>query len=155
MDKETREALDRAMAICSRSEKCVSDISDKLKSWGIDSDEKISLIIGNLKAEKFIDEKRYAAAYAREKHRFNHWGRIKIGMMLGAKGIGKPEIQEALGSIDEGLYRTVLKEEILKKRRTIKGTNQFEIKGKLMRFAQSKGYETNLIFDILTEIAGN
>ena len=149
MDKKIKEALDRAMALCSRSEKCVRDISEKLKLWGIESEDDINLIIEKL------DEQRYANAYTSEKLRFNHWGRIKIGVMLSSRGISGSLIKEALSSINEELYHEILKEEILKKRRTIKGSNQFEIKGKLMRFAQSKGYETDIIFGIINEIGGN
>ena len=73
----TSEALNRAMALCSRTEYCISDIRQKLESWGLESD-KAGDVIAILIKENFINEERYAGAFARDKYRYNKWGRVKI-----------------------------------------------------------------------------
>jgi regulatory protein len=148
-------ALQKAMALCSRSEKCVRDIREKMASWDITDPGSVENLISELKEEGFIDEKRYASAYAREKHRFNGWGKHKISLMLGSKGIEKEIIREALEGIDQDEYRKTLKKDLLKKRSSVKAVNQYDLKGKLIRFAASRGYENDLIWSVIDEIISN
>lgn len=148
-------ALNRAMALCSRYEKCVKDITEKLSAWGIDDETATGLIIEELIKNKFIDERRYAAGYAREKQRINRWGKIKIRAMLKAKGIDRLTIEEALANIDPVEYSSILKEDLIRKRSSIRSSGEYELKGKLIRFAQSRGYETDLIFSAIAELFEN
>ncbi|MCA1757147.1 MAG: recombination regulator RecX [Bacteroidales bacterium] len=148
-------ALQKAMALCSRSEKCVKDIRDKLDSWDITDPGSIEKLISELKKEGFIDERRYAFAYAREKHRFNRWGKRKISLMLGSKGIERELVGEALEAIDPGEYRETLKNDLLKKRSSVKAVNQYDLKGKLIRFAAARGYENDLIWSVIDEVIDN
>ena len=90
------EALARAMALCSRSEKSASDIDRLLMGWGIDSAETREKIVSQLRSEKFINDARYAGSFTRDKYRFNRWGRIKIRAMLRSKGIAENDIENAL-----------------------------------------------------------
>lgn len=145
-------ALQKAMALCSRSEKCVRDIRDKMASWDITDPGSVEMLIADLIEEGFIDERRYAFAYAREKLRFNRWGKRKISLMLGSRGIDREIVSEALEGIDPGEYRETLKSDLLKKRTSVKAVNQYDLKGKLIRFAASRGYETDLIWSVIDEI---
>ncbi|MEE4213991.1 MAG: regulatory protein RecX [Bacteroidales bacterium] len=147
-----RMALERAMALCSRSEKCRHDIMAKLKAWKLTGDDENASIIKELTAGKFIDEKRYAAAFTRDKIRFNKWGRIKIRAMLKSRGIGDPDIEHGLGAIDHDQYLQMIEEGIKDKLRTVKAGNTYELKGKLSRFASSRGYEHEYVFDIINRL---
>ena len=82
----------------------------------------------------------------------NKWGKVKIRHMLQRKNIPGEIIETALEDIGDEDYSNILKEELLKKRKTIKGSNAFDIRGKLFRFAQRRGFETGLIYKILDEI---
>ncbi|MFC2081541.1 regulatory protein RecX, partial [Bacteroidota bacterium] len=143
--------LSYAMNLCSRQEKCRSEISEKLASFNILHGD-IEKIIEVLIKEDFINESRYAGNFASDKLRFNKWGKIKIGHMLKRKNIPEILIEEAMEGIEENYYLEILKEELLKKRKTIKGNNAFELRGKLFRFAQQRGFETGLIYGILDEV---
>ena len=66
------------MALCAGREMCLSDIRRKLILWGVKSDDTDN-ILNLLIQGKFIDEKRYAAAFVKDKFRYNKWGKIKIG----------------------------------------------------------------------------
>lgn len=142
-------ALSRAMALCSQKEQCIDDITKKLTAWGI-SDNESRKIINTLLHEKFIDEKRYAGFFARDKFRFNKWGRIKIAAHLKIKNIPSGIIKEALESIDNEQYIDTLKNLLTEHRRHIKAKNQYDLKGKLLRYGQSKGFENGLLFDLLS-----
>lgn len=142
-------ALSRAMAICSKSEHCISDISSKLLSWGVNESDN-ARIINTLILENFINERRYAEAFTRDKFRYNKWGRIKIGAGLKMKKIPGEIIKGALASIDEGTYRKTIEDLISAHRKSVKARNQFELKGKLLRYGLSKGFESDLLYDILS-----
>ena len=82
MNKE--KALSLAAAICSKKEHCSWEIQEKLVKWEIPEKE-IDRIMTFLHQHRFIDDARYAQAYAEDKFRFNHWGKQKIALMLHRK----------------------------------------------------------------------
>ncbi len=152
MDEENKlhDALKKAMALCARSELCRRDVEAKLEKWGIDTSGR-SKIIELLTRDRFIDEKRYSSSFARDKFRQNKWGRIKIAAMLRMKGIDEETITDALSGIDEKEYRTTFRKLMEKRRKTLKASNDFELRGKLMKFAASKGFEAKLIYEMFGE----
>ncbi len=141
-------ALKKAELICSKQEKCKYDIRKKLVDWELKPDS-INRIINNLEKDKFIDEKRYSSFFVRDKFRFNKWGKIKILFILRQKNIPDKYIFSALNKIDDKEYFNTLEKEILKKQKLIKYKNNYELKSKLLRFAESRGFEKNLIFKII------
>ena len=143
-------ALNKAMALCARRELCSEDIRIKLNSWGLNETD-ASKVIGILIRENFINENRYANAFVKDKFRYNKWGRVKIAAHLSAKKIGAEAIRSALESVGEDQYRQTVRDILSAHRKSIKAKNQYDLKGKLMRFGLSRGYESNLLYDILNE----
>lgn len=145
-----RTALNKAMAMCSKKECCRHDILEKAASWGVgrEGSEKIVAALIN---ERFIDEHRYASAYARDKFNYNKWGRVKIAAGLKMKGIPSDLVREAVGNISDDDYRQTLGKLISAQRRKVKARNHYELKGKLLRFALSRGFESWMIYEILGE----
>jgi len=141
-------ALTKAMNLCSQREMCASEIEAKLVTWDISVNDKVK-ILGLLIRENFINEERYACAFARDKFKYNKWGKIKIAAHLRAKKISSAAISSGLESIDNDLYISTLKTIIESHRRSVKGKSQYDIKAKLIRFGLSKGFESNLLYDIL------
>jgi len=146
---EYKVALQRAAALCSSQEQCSSHIRGKLKSWTV-SDEDALKVIEFLKKELFLDDARYATFYARDKYRFHGWGKIKLAVMLRQKEIPQAVIEEALSQIDQEEYRQRCERLISEKSATLKESNQFKRKGKLFRFAAQRGFESDLIHQILS-----
>jgi len=142
--------LKKAMTYCAGKECCRSDMSQKLDSWSTDTDE-TEKIISQLVKENFINEERYASAFVRDKFRYNKWGRVKISAALRQKKIPSDIISGALESLDEQAYREALVKIISDHRRTVKAKNQYDLKGKLLRYGLSKGFEGHLLYDILNE----
>jgi regulatory protein len=142
-------ALSKAMALCSQREYCTDDIKLKIQSWSVsttDSDRIISALI----RENFINEKRYAEAFTKDKFRYNKWGKIKIRSCLKMKKIPGDIINQALASIDAELYKKTIEELLTAHRRSVKAKNQYDLKGKLLRYGLSKGFESGLLYDILS-----
>jgi regulatory protein len=141
------EALNRLMNLCSRSEKSEFDILQKLTEWGIE--DKAGKIITILKNEKYIDNSRFARAFAVDKIRFNKWGKYKVGYLLRGKHISDLEIKDALGKVDYDEYRTIVFEELSKKKKSLKINDPYKIKNKIFAFANQRGYESELTNEFL------
>ena len=146
-----KSALTKAMNLCAGREYCSDDIRGKLSSWGISEKDK-ARIIETLIAENFINEMRYAGAFVKDRFRHNRWGRLKISSQLRAKRISQEVIDSALETLDKDEYRQVLEEMLSSHRKTVKAKNQYDLKGKLMRFGLSRGFESHLLYDILGEM---
>jgi regulatory protein len=145
------ELLHKAASYCSISEHCVSEVEDKLNAWCIAYDDK-SKIINRLIEEDFINEKRYCDYFVKDKFRFNKWGKIKISYALKQKGLGNELINAALGTIDDGEYEELLAAILKTKLVGLKYEFEYEKQGKLFRFAQSRGFENNVIEKVLRNI---
>ncbi|MEN8202976.1 MAG: regulatory protein RecX [Bacteroidota bacterium] len=144
-----KDALRRAAALCSRQEQCSGHIREKLRSWNVEPDMADRVIL-KLHEEKFLDDRRYARFYVRDKFRLNRWGKIKITAMLRQKGIQEAIIQDSLSQINEEDYYQTCADLIHTKSATLHEKNQFTRKGKLFRFATSRGFESDLIHRILS-----
>ncbi len=143
-----QKALNKAMYLCSKAEKCKDDIRKKLYDWKANPSEH-EKIISELEKQKFIDEERYVKYYVRDKFEFNKWGKIKIRTMLYRKKLSEKLITAGLEYISQEKYIENLEYLLNQKRKTIKDTEAYKIKDKLMRFAASRGYEPDLILSIL------
>ncbi|MDC0584406.1 recombination regulator RecX [Bacteroidales bacterium] len=134
-----KQALSHAQLICSKKEMYIKGLKEKLKRFEL-NDSDLEELIEALKTEKFIDENRYAIAFARDKHRFNKWGRRKIEFELRIKQIPQDIISKSTQHIDTDLYTQNLIELLEKKHRSIRDTDTYKVKHKLISFATNKGY---------------
>ena len=149
-----RETLQKMKLLCSKQEKCTNEIEMKLAKYNFTKQE-IQKIIMILSGNNYINDERYAISFAHDRLKFNKWGKIKIEHQLKLKRIKDIHILKALGSIDSSEYAQIIKSELLKKSIRIRTSNAFEIKSKLMRFGQSKGFETELLFNVIDELLIN
>ena len=143
-----KKALERAMYICSKAEKCKFDIRKKLYDWKSKPDHH-EKIIAELMKQKYIDENRYTNYYVRDKFKFNKWGKIKIRSMLFQKHLPEKIINEAIKQIDDEEYLEMLKNVINQKLKSLKEKDPNKQKSKLIRFATSRGFEPSLILTII------
>ena len=139
---------------CSKMERCGSDARRSLYRWEVPPGEH-QKIIDKLKAEKFIDEQRYADAYVREKVAAGRWGLNKITFGLKTKQIPDDMIQNALEQYADAGRMVKKLEEELKRRITkeqVKAKDDYDLRIRLFRFAASRGYGFDQINDILDRI---
>jgi regulatory protein len=144
-------SLNKSMAQCSQKELCREDIRKKLSLWGVETRD-IEKIIEILIKERFIDEVRYANAFVRDKFKYNKWGKVKIAMHLRHKKLSPEIIGQALDSIDHDQYVRFIRGVLESHRRSIKAKNQLDLKAKLLRYGQSKGFESGVLYDILGDL---
>ena len=136
---------------CAYQERCTSEAEARLKGWGAPSSE-IPGILKSLVKEGYIDDARFARSFARGKFNHNHWGKARIRLELRARGIRETFISSALQEIDPGEYEAKARSLLQKKLSEIKDEKKLNIKAKLFKFVTGKGFEPELVFNILNEL---
>jgi len=161
---ETKKALDRMMAACSRRECCSSEIRAKLERLGRKKESGIlpltaaqmDEILETLCREKFIDEARYAAAFARDRSSLQGWGTNRIRRALSLKGITDTDIATALESIDEGSAASKMESLLKAKVRSLRSCDDPRSKKiKVLRYGLSRGYAYEEILECYSRITGD
>lgn len=129
---------ERLRGLCSRREYCSRDIYTKaLRAFEGDR-EAAERLLEELKADRYVDDSRYASAYARDKASISGWGSVKIRYMLSSKGVPSDIISQALEEIDSSKASSRLEKLIENKKRSLKDDPQWKVK--LLRFAIGRGY---------------
>lgn len=148
--RDMARVADRMRTLCSRREYCSSDIMKKAVS-ALDGDKaKAAEIVAMLIREKYIDDLRYASAYARDKSSISGWGDVKIRYMLSAKGIPKDLIAEALADVDGGKAADRLEKLMENKARSLKSDPQARLK--MLRFGMGRGYQYDEVAEVTDKI---
>ena len=141
---DTNAAFSQLAAKCSTTELCLDDVQRRLERLDL-TDQQRSEITTRLLQEKYVDEGRYAHAFAHDKVRFSGWGRVKIRQALHQKHLPSPLISEALEEVTDEMCLEVLRPLLTAKQRSVRGRTPYEINAKLMRFAMGRGFEYDLI----------
>lgn len=149
--KTPEQALAALMRLAARSEKSSGDALRLMRTWGVDPTRQQG-VLDKLIEQKFIDDRRYAEAYVREKSRLNGWGTYKIRSMLAAKGIAKELIESALSQVEKTASRDRLAEMMERKMKTTKADDPYKLKGKLLRYGLSLGYEYEDVMQAVEKI---
>lgn len=144
-------ALVKLQSWCAYQERSQQEVRDKLYELGM-WPEAVENIIAKLIEDNFLNEERFAMAFARGKFNIKKWGRIKIKMELKQKRVSDYCLKKALQQIDETEYMATLKKLIEAKRKLTKEKSPVKLKYKLMSYAISKGYEKDLVFDVLGDL---
>lgn len=137
--KSGDEALASLMRLCARAERSSGDALRLMKLWGVGPAEQ-QRVLKRLLDERFIDDRRYAEAFVREKTSLTAWGEFKIRAALQRKGIASPIIAEALAAAPQEGSTERLTNKLRSKLRTTKYDTLYQLKGKLLRYAASLGH---------------
>lgn len=143
---------------CAYQERCHSEVKEKLYGYGLFPNE-VDQIVAYLITENYLNEERFAEAYASGKFRIKHWGKIKIRQALKQRHISDYCIKKALNAIDGDEYYAILKKVAEKKAKSIKETKgttksqkEYQKKMKLMSYLISRGFESDLVNEVMKEI---
>lgn len=150
--KTAQQALQSLMRLAARSEKSTGDALRLMRTWGVPEAEQRG-VLEKLIADRYIDNRRYAEAYAREKSRLAGWGERKIAMQLRMKGVERETISAVLAEVlqDDSMAER-LQEKLEKKLRTVKAANDYELRGKLLRYALGLGYDYDMAAEVIEEL---
>ena len=143
-EKTEEEAFLQLASLCANAEHCQYEMLEKMKRWEL-SDEAQARVMARLIEERYVDDRRYARAFVKDKIRYNKWGHRKVQQGLWMKRIDKEIQDEVLNEIDEKEYLNVLKPLLKQKRKSIKANSDYELNQKLVRFAYGRGFTFEII----------
>ena len=147
----TKEAALLKMAdLCARGEHCAFEIREKLRKMQLATSD-ANEIVEYLEENRYIDDSRFARAFARDKVKFSGWGKNKIRMALAMKRIPSAEISSALEEIDPEEYMAVAVNAAKAKARNL-DLSDYNDKGKLYRHLASRGFEGSVISKAIQSI---
>ena len=150
--KTAQQALQSLMRLCSRSEKSTGDALRLMRTWGVPEAEQRG-VLDKLIADRYIDNRRYAEAYTREKSQLAGWGERKIAMQLRLKGVERETISAVLAELmEDDSMAERLHDKLTKKLRTVKAANDYELRGKLLRYALGLGYDYDIASEVVDEV---
>lgn len=147
-----QQALQKTKQYCAYQERCHKEVKEKLYGFGLTTNE-VEASISALIEENYLNEERFAIAYAGGKFRMKQWGRQKIKYSLQQKQVSSYCIKKALALIDEDAYMATLQKELEARKKLLKGEkNIFIKKRKISDYLQQKGFELSLINDCLKTV---
>ena len=149
-DPQFKKVLQGFELRCARQEMCSADVRRKaLRSFEGDAD-RADALVRSLVENGYVDDARYAAAFAREKSRLTGWGPVKITFQLRGKGISEEVIRHALQDVDVQEASGKLQALLAAKYKSVQGEPDARLR--LIRFALGRGYEWNAVSEALKDI---
>lgn len=145
------QALSKAESYCAYQERCQQEVRDKLYEWGL-WPEAVETIIARLINDKYLDEERFAKAFAGGKFRIKKWGRVRIKLELKRRKVSEYCIKQALKEIDEKTYVQTLKKVLDDRLKKIKQKKSIKRNYMLGQYAISKGFEPDMVWDIIRDM---
>jgi regulatory protein len=146
-----QEALPKIRRYCAYQERSHQEVRQKLFDYGLPAPA-VDEVLSSLITEGFLNEERFAKAYAGGKFRVKKWGRLKIQRELEHRGLTNNCIVRGMREIDPTDYHKTLKEVIAKKTKLTAEDNLFRKRDKVARFAIGKGFEPELVWTVVKEM---
>jgi len=145
------EAKQKIYRYCAYQERAHQEVRDKLYSYGLHQSD-VEEILTQLITEGFLNEERFARAFAGGKFRMKKWGRLKIVRELEQRGLTKNCIRSGLTEINAQDYQSALTELVQKKAEQVDEKNTFVKREKVANYAIQKGFEPDLVWQVIKEL---
>lgn len=136
---------------CAYQDRCHQEVEKKLSEFRLIPKAR-ELILLHLMQHDFLNEERFAKSFARGKFRIKKWGRKRIVQELKLRQISDYNIKTALKEIDEEDYYTELEKIAISKSNSIQEKSSYVKKQKLYRYLYNRGYESDLINEIIKKL---
>ena len=141
----------RIAKYCAYQERAHAEVEQKLYSFGITSTQ-VQELLAWLIIENFVNEERFAIAFAGGKFRIKKWGKLKITRHLEQKKVSQYNIDMALSHIDDKDYLITVQELISQKWENTTANNIYELRNKVARHVISKGFEPAQVWELTKTI---
>lgn len=147
-DYNFEKIIQKAATYCTYQERCEIEVREKLQEWKV-GDIDADLIIEKLTSDNFINDERYAIAFAGGKFRMKQWGKFKIKLMLQQKNISSQSIAKALNQIDKSDYQNTLKKLLKEAEKKITEKNPLRRNHLISQQLIAKGFEPDMVWNYL------
>ncbi len=146
-----KEALVKVANFCAYQERTQQEVRKRLSELEVIGDEAEEMIVWLIESN-YLNEERFARIFAGSKFRQKRWGRLKIRQELKMRGVSEYCLKAGMSEIDDEDYIQTLAEILEKKSKEIKESNPLKRKQKLVSYALSKGFEADLVFDLIGKV---
>lgn len=146
------QALQKARHYCGYQFRCHQEVKDKLYSFGL-SRQDVEAALATLVEEDYLNEERFAVQFAGGHFRLKQWGKVKIRYELKQRQVSEYCIKKALAGIEEDDYLKTLDRLATAKWETLKGETGFARRGKLQEYLVRKGYEQDVMREIIKSVS--
>ena len=142
------QALLKGEAYCAYQERHQQEVRDKLYEWGLHKKD-VEAVISELITNNFLNEERFAKAYAGGKFRIKKWGRVKIRIELQKRKLSEYCIKKGLQEFSEKEYLQTIRKLIAEKNKTVKEKNPLKQKYKVAQYLISRGFEGEVVWGLV------
>lgn len=139
------EARKKIQRFCAYQERHHGEVRQKLYGYGLTTAE-VEEILTSLISDGFLNEERFARAFAGGKFRMKKWGRIKIVNELQMRGLTRNCISAGLKEIDQEDYEKTLLHILEQKSGSLDESNLYVKRDRVSKFAISRGFEPDLVW---------
>lgn len=136
---------------CAYQERPHIEVEQKLYSFGITTAQ-VEELLAWLITENYVNEERYAIAFAGGKFRIKKWGKLKITNRLKQKKISRYSIDKAISQIEDKDYLDTLEQLIRQKLKRTPVGNVYELRNKIARYVIGKGFEPEQVWELTKTI---
>lgn len=148
---DREKALLQTAGLCARCEQCEMELRRLLARHGVTGAD-ADYVIEYLYEHRYLDEGRYARAYARDKILLGGWGRIKVRTMLIAHRISPADIKAAIEAVSADDYKMVVAKAVAAAARR-EDVESYEGRMKVVRRLYARGFEPDLVRDALRSLS--
>lgn len=145
------EIMQKLRRYCAYQERSHVEVRTKLISLKVYGQE-LEDVINQLLEENFLNEERFARAYAGGKFRMQKWGKGKIIAGLKARKVSQYCIQKAMEEIPEDAYKETLDKLLRSALKRYKSKSAFLTENKAAQYIIAKGYEPDLVWQEIKKI---
>lgn len=146
------EAKRKLEAYCAYQDRCHKEVAQKLRDMRM-IPEAIDVVIGHLLEHNFLNEERFAKAFARGKFRHKSWGRVRITRELKQRGISAYNLKTALLEIEDEEYDRVFNTLSRKRYEQLSSeTDKYRKRKKLADYLTYRGWEGDLVYERVKEL---
>jgi len=135
---------------CAFQERSQQEVRDKLYEYGLHQND-VEQIISRVITEGFLNEERFAIAFAGGKFRQLGWGKEKIKIALKQKRVSDYCIKKALSQINDNDYFNMMKKVLKKREPEEKERDLFKRNYKLANYLVSRGFESDLVWSLIKD----
>ncbi|WP_347373403.1 regulatory protein RecX [Aequorivita sp. Q41] len=146
------EAIRRMERYCAYQERCHKEVSKKLYEMRMIPDA-VDQIFSHLLQHNFLNETRFAQAFARGKFRTKKWGKRRIVAELKQREISKYNLQIALKEIPAAEYYKTFDALAEKRLQQLDSEKNLQKKRKkLADYLFYRGWEPELVYSKVSEV---
>jgi len=147
------QAFQKLKHYCAYQERSHDEVKQKLYGFGLHRQE-VEETLSTLIEENYLNEERFAIAFAGGRFRSKQWGRVKIEYELKQKKVSPYCIKKAVNNIDDDAYLKTLQQLARKKWNSLKapGATDYVKSSKTTTYLLQRGFERQLIAQAIASL---